>query len=202
MGSGFGLVLILLGLLFVLTGGFVAGMWWFLIGMFLRGAARMSYEQLVTREALRGEKVRRFMKTEPVTVPSSTPVNELVDDYVYRYHHKLFPVTEDGRLAGCVTTREIKEIPREEWESRSVSDAMIRCTDRNTISPDADALDALAKMRREHSSRLLVVDGDRLLGVLTLKDLLAFLSLKVELEEDGGGPRIEGTQSSVSSDSA
>jgi len=30
-------------------------------------------------------------------------------------------------------------------------------------------------------SRLLVAEGDRLLGILTLKDLLAFFSLKVEL---------------------
>ena len=43
-------------------------------------------------------------------------------------------------------------------------------------------MDALTKMRRSGASRLLVVDGDRLVGILTLRDLLDFLALKVDLE--------------------
>jgi len=35
----------------------------------------------------------------------------------------------------------------------------------------------------EGVSRLIVVDGDRLEGIISLKDMLEFLSLKVELEE-------------------
>jgi CBS domain-containing protein len=37
-------------------------------------------------------------------------------------------------------------------------------------------------MRRNNSSRAMVVENDRLVGVVSLKDLLEFLSLKVELE--------------------
>ena len=50
-------------------------------------------------------------------------------------------------------------------------------------------LQALAKMQRTGSSRLLVTDGERLVGIISLKDLLRFLNLKLELEgappEDG-----------------
>jgi CBS domain-containing protein len=42
---------------------------------------------------------------------------------------------------------------------------------------------ALSRMSRTHASRLLVVDGERLVGILTLKDLLEFFSLKIELEQ-------------------
>ena len=35
---------------------------------------------------------------------------------------------------------------------------------------------------RTGASRLMVVEGDRLLGILTLKDLLRFFALKMELE--------------------
>jgi CBS domain-containing protein len=38
-------------------------------------------------------------------------------------------------------------------------------------------------MQRTGSSRLLVTDGDRLVGILSLKDLLRFLDLKLELED-------------------
>src|SRR5436190_7526494 len=42
IGSFFGIFLILLGVWSVLRGNFIAGMWWFLIGMFLRNAAQQS----------------------------------------------------------------------------------------------------------------------------------------------------------------
>ena len=37
-------------------------------------------------------------------------------------------------------------------------------------------------MQSTGSSRLLVTEGDRLVGILSLKDLLHFLQLKMELE--------------------
>ena len=61
-----------------------------------------------------------------------------------------------------------------------------------TISPDADALDALGKMQRSGVSCLLVTLGDRLVGIISLSDLLRFLNLKLELEgmgESDRGPR-------------
>jgi len=183
IGSGFGLALILLGLLSVLRGNFIGGMWWFMIGMFLRSAANMSYKQLVTRQALHGEPVGRFMEPEPITVPPSVTVEDFVENYVYRYHFKMFPVVEGGNLVGCVGTREVKEIPREDWPHRAVGDILTRCSIENTISMEADSLEAISKMNRAGASRLIVLDGDRLAGIVSLKDLLQFLSLKVELEE-------------------
>jgi Zn-dependent protease/CBS domain-containing protein len=183
IGSGFGILLIVLGAIEVLRGNFIGGMWWFLIGMFLRGAAQMSYQQLVVRKALEGELVRRFMNPKPVTVPASATIQELVEDYIYKYHYKMFPVLEGDNLAGCITTREVKEVPREEWSQKTVGQLASRCSLENTIKPDADATKALALMNQTGASRLLVVDGQHLVGLVTLKDLLTFLSLKVELEE-------------------
>lgn len=183
IGSGFGLVLIFLGVLNVLQGHFIGGLWQFLIGMFLRGAAAMSYQQLLMRQALEGEPVRRFMKPNPVTVPPSLSVEQLVEDYVYKHHYKLFPVVEDGKLIGYISTREVKAIPRNEWHQHPVRELVKPISPANTIRPEDDALKALSKMNRTGLSRLLVADGDRLVGIIALKDLLTFFSLKVELEE-------------------
>ena len=91
IGGGFGYFLIFLGVLRVLSGNFVGGMWFFLIGMFIQSAAKMSYQQLITRKALEGEPLKRFMKTDPVTVRPSIFLKELVEDFIYRYHFKFFP---------------------------------------------------------------------------------------------------------------
>lgn len=183
-GSAFGMFLIVLGVLSFIAGGVIAGVWYFLIGMFIRGASHTSYQQVLMRKALAGEQVRRFMKEEPVTVPSSVSVEDLVNDYFYRHHHRMFPVTNGQGLSGCVTTRQIKDLPREEWPQRTVRDIQKPCSNQNTISPDADAMSALSRMRRTDTSRLLVVENDRLVGILTLKDMLKFLSMKVDLEEE------------------
>jgi Zn-dependent protease/CBS domain-containing protein len=181
IGSAFGLGLIALGIFQLIGGNFIAGLWWFLIGLFIRNAAQMSYQQLLVRNALAGEPVRRFMNANPVTAPASVTVEQLVDDYVYKYHFKMFPVVDDGKLVGCITTRQIKEVPREQWGQVTIGEIASGGTHENTISPEIDAIKALALMHQTENSRLLVVEGTKLVGILTLKDLMAFLSLKVEL---------------------
>lgn len=184
IGSGFGVVLMIVGAISFITGNFIGGMWWFVIGMFLRGSAQMSYRQLLVRRALEGESVDRFMRREAVTVTPDVTIEDFVNDVVYKYHHKLYPVVYGGRLVGCLTTKQIKDIEREKWGSTKVSDVVRGCSESNCISPGLDATVALAKMRKNDISRLMVADGGRLVGVITLKDLLDFLSLKIELEED------------------
>ncbi len=183
-GSGFGMLLIILGLLTFITGNIVTGIWYFVIGMFIRGAAQMSYRQVLIRRAFGGETIERFMQTNPITVPPWITIHDLVNDYFYRYHYKMFPVTTDGTLAGCITSKQIKDVPREEWDLRRVEDVLAPCSIENVIPPDTDAMKALTIMNRTGNSRLMVVDGDHLVGVVTLKDMLKFLNLKMDLEGD------------------
>ena len=183
LGSGFGILLIALGLYSIIQGQFIGGIWWFLIGMFVRSAAQTSYQQLLTRKALEGEMVSRFMVTNPVTVPPATSLQQLVDHYIYRHHFKMYPIVEDGRLTGCVTLRQLKEVPHDQWDRVTVREVARPCSPAMNIPPDTDALQALSIMNRTGSSRLMVVVGDRLVGIIALKDLLQFLSLKLSLEE-------------------
>ncbi|HVT44920.1 MAG TPA: site-2 protease family protein [Thermoanaerobaculia bacterium] len=184
-GSVFGMGLMILGIVSVFSGNLVGGLWWFLIGMFLRNAAVMSYQQILVRQLLEGEPVSRFMITEPVTVPRHISVRDLVEDYVYKYHHKMYPVVDEERLVGCVTTKQIKELPRDEWDRQTVGTLAAQCSEANTIPPDADAMKALAKMSSTKTSRLMVVDRGKLVGILSLKDLMNLLSVKLELEGEG-----------------
>ncbi len=183
IGSGFGLLLILLGVLNFVGGNIVGGMWQFLIGMFLRGAAQMSYQQVLIRRALEGESIDRFMQTNVVTVWPSTTLRELVDDYVYQYHHKMFPVLDQQRLVGCVTTRDVQQVPQDQWAQRTVGEILQPCGNENTTERSADAMQTLARMNQGDVSRLMVVQNDRLEGIVSLKDLMKFIALKVELEE-------------------
>jgi CBS domain-containing protein len=120
-------------------------------------------------------------------VPLDLTLEELIEDFIYRHHYKMFPVVTDSyRVRGCVTTKEVKKVPKEEWKSKKVADIFVPCSPENTIPPETDAVKALSLMYRTGSSRLMVVDGDRLVGIVSLKDMLKFLSLKIELGQKEG----------------
>lgn len=182
VGSTFALVLMGLGILSALGGNFVGGLWWFLIGLFLRAMAASAWHQLASREVLKGVPVRRFMTRDPVTIPADTTVREYVEDYVYRHFHEFFPVTDDGRLVGSVTTREIKAVPRDEWDIKTVGAVATPRSEDNTTDADEDAQKALARMQRSGNARLMVTEGNRLVGVIVLKDILSLLAFKMELD--------------------
>jgi len=182
IGAGFGVGMIVAGIVTFVAGNFVGGMWWFLIGLFLRNASQMSYRQLLIRRALEGEHVGHFMKPELVTVAPTVTLSQLMDNYVYKYPYKMFPVVDQGRLAGVVTINQLKKVPREEWDAHTVKEIAGTCTEGNTIDPDADATKALEKMNRTGTSRLMVVDHGKLVGILALRDLLRFLSKKLDFE--------------------
>jgi len=181
-GSIFGLFLIVLGVISFIGGAFVSGIWYGLIGLFIRSASQMSYRQLLTRDALSGEEVQRFMHDAPVTVPSATSIADLVNSYIYRYHYKMFPVSNGQGLLGCVTSDQVRSVPKDEWERHAVQELVVPCSPDNAVSPHTDAMEALSLMSRTGNSRLLVVDHKNLLGIITLKDMLKFLSLKIDLE--------------------
>ncbi len=183
LGSGFGLFLIIMGVLQFIGGyGFVSGLWLALIGMFIRNASQMSYKQLLMRRTLGGEEIWRFMKTDVITVPPSISIEQLINDYFYRYHFKMFPVCDGDILLGCITSSQVGRIQRERWKGLTVADLVKPCSAENTISPHADAVMALSIMNRTGNSRLMVVDAGRLVGIVTLKDMLKFLDIKIDLE--------------------
>ena len=182
VGSAFGVLFIALGLWEVIEGNFIGGLWQAMIGLFLRGAAKSSYQQVVTRDLLSGLTVGRFMTPDPVTVPPGISLQSFVDDYLYRTHHQIYPVVKDGELVGCVTVKKLKNIPREEWAQRHVAEIAAGCEEAATISPESQAMEALDIMNRTTNSRLMVVEKGRLVGIVTLKDLSEILALRMELE--------------------
>ena len=192
-GIGFGVLLMAYGLYTIIRGGVFNGLWYTMIGLFLRSASRRSYKSLIVTEGLRGQKIRRFIKTDVIAVSWSIPVESLVEDYMYRYQIKMLPVVRFDKLAGLVTTAEIQQIPKDQWPSRTVGEIARQITAENTVTPEADAADVLAVMGRTKIDRLLVVENGGLIGIIAKKDLLAFLSLKIELKkremEKGGSKR-------------
>jgi Zn-dependent protease len=183
IGSGFGIALIALGVLLMVLGkSGLSGMWYVLIGMFLRNAARMSYKQVLLRNALEGEPVSRFLRPELLGASRSISVAALVENYFNRYPVQSIPVLEGERLLGCVSIEQIQELSPEEWSGLTAGAIAIPCPPHGLITPDGDAMEALTRMSQNQSSHLIVVENDRFLGIVAARDLLDFLSSRTQRE--------------------
>ncbi len=183
VGIFFAFFLIAYGFLRIAVGNLFGGMWMTLIGIFLHQAAHNSYRRLLVEKALEGESVERFMKSDPVVVSPSLSLERLVEDYIYQYQYKVFPVVESERLIGCVPVSRIKTVPREEWAHKTVGDLARPCSSENTVEPGMEAARLLSRMSETNNSRFMVVKDGRLLGMISVKDMLGFLSMKMSMEE-------------------
>lgn len=185
-GNMFGFLLIALSIYSLFVGNFIGAIWWFLIGLFVQGAATSALHQQLARTTLSGQRVRQFMRPDVVAVSPDLMLERLVEDYFYRYYYKSFPVVERDRLVGTIAIDSVKDIARERWPLQNVRAVMEPVSSENTIGPDQDASKALAQMQRTGLSRLLVTSGDRLAGVLALRDLLNYLSVRLDLAREEG----------------
>jgi len=178
----FAIAIIFIGFMSLIEGNFIGGMWWILIGSFLFNAANASFQRLVMKQSFEGKTVRHFMNPTPVTVPSHITLQAFVDNYLYPHHYKMFPVVKDDQISGLITIQALKAHPHETWKHLPVGKAMQLQSPDNSIDSSTPINDALNKMSETGLSRLLVVEGKKVVGIITLKDLLEYLALKMELE--------------------
>ena len=182
IGNVFGITLVMIGIISIFMGNLVGGLWWILIGMFLKGASQSSYRHVMVKNILQGQKVSKFMTQDVITVPPETKIENFIENFLYKYHFKMFPVVSKGSLLGCVTLDGVKEIPKEERGNRTIDEIKKECSRHNTIGPDEEAMKAVAVLRENNSSRLMVVEGEKLVGIISLKDLLHYMTLKLDVD--------------------
>jgi len=184
IGSAFGVLLIVLGVgVFLMgTGGWVAGTWFVILGFFLRQAALGSLQLMILNEEVSGQMVSDFMTSDPVTVPADTNLEQFVRDWAFHHRFSRFPVVdESGSLLGFIAARAPRGVHPRSWPFTSVRSLTHRWPDRLVFRPDTDGADALSTLRPQDDPYAIVVEDGRPVGVVTLGDLLRFLSLKADL---------------------
>jgi len=84
------------------------------------------------------------------------------------------PVLDQNRLAGVFSERDIIKrvvVPQKDVRKTSIRDVMT--TDLVVAESTEEISDVLDKMRQHHCRHMPVVSGDRLVGFLSLRDLLS-----------------------------
>jgi CBS domain-containing protein len=128
-----------------------------------------AYRALIPYGEMAMPKVREFMTPDVTTVPSSANLTEAAR-LMRDCDVGVLPVVDGGQITGVVTDRDIVirgvASGKADATVASVLTGNIVC-----LSPDDDARDAEQRMAEYNVRRLPVVDGGRLVGIVSVGDL-------------------------------
>ncbi|MGH7845929.1 MAG: site-2 protease family protein [Candidatus Binatia bacterium] len=182
-GKGLAIALMILGGLQIFSGGLIGGIWIILIGMFLRGMAEGSYQELALRKSLEGTRVEDVMIRDVVTASADLSLKRIIYDYFLRYGYHGFPVTTNGKVLGVISVAGVKDVAEIEQAGKTVAQVMTPLNDEMTIRRETPLSEALRRMSQGNLGRLLVMQGDEMVGMVTQTGLLRFLEIKRALEK-------------------
>jgi Zn-dependent protease len=186
IGRGFGFFFIAGGVALFFWRNDLSGLWLAFIGWFLLGAASAEARYIAVRDALGGLRVRDLMVRDPQTVAPSMSIGDLMDRVVWNHRHTTYPVVEDGRAVGLLPFRCVAQVPRGEWDDRTVRDCMLPAEEVPTLTEDEPLEEALVELSNG-VGRGLVLDGQRLVGFLSISDLARALETRRPRPRPRGG---------------
>jgi len=176
VGQAFGATLIGIGLLGLISGPGVGGIWMAFIGWFLVQAAQSETMAAQVRQDLRGMRVRDAMNDDPVVVAPELPLSDFLD-VVRSRRHSSYPVVEGDRLAGVMPLKRLNGLAGASDDEARVGDVMVDAADVTVVTPDQELFQALSHLSPA-TGRAVVVEDGRFVGILSRADVTRALQLE------------------------
>ncbi len=173
--------LMALGVLSALAGNWLGGVWFIVIGWFLRNTSEQAYQQLLYRNTLEGAKVGDIIDRSFEGAPPDIPLSELVNDYILGRGQRCVPVVVEGNLLGLITIGDLRPFPPDEWATTSAFRAMTPREQLYTIASGDELMCALELMAAHDIHQLPVIDGFAFSGFVTRADVIRRIQVKAEL---------------------
>jgi Zn-dependent protease/CBS domain-containing protein len=181
IGMLFAYLLIAYGLAtFIFAGSLIGGVWLVFLGWFLLSAARSEETGGLIRQALSGMTVAQVMTPNPVQAPDDISVDDALHGYVLASRHSTFPAHDAaGRLSGLLTLAALKNVAPAARSTTLIKE-IICPLDKVPAAGSADPItNLLAGSDGCSEGRTLVVDGGRLVGIVSPSDISRLLQKSV-----------------------
>ena len=170
IGRGFGALFIAGGLALFFWESGTSGLWLAFLGWFLFGAATAEARYGKVHDAVAGLRVRDLMSPATTTLSPGQTIGELMDGVVWTDRQDAYPVVENGRAVGLLPFRLIADLPRDEWNARTVGERMLPLAVVPVLAGD-ESLEHAVRTLSGGIDRGLVVDDGGVAGVISLADL-------------------------------
>lgn len=128
--------------------------------------------------------VRNWMTAPVFSLTSGTTVSVALD-FLQKRRVRRAPVVEDGRLLGIVTLGDLTGSGKKHGDKSVTTLANVMTRNPVTVEADETLESAAQKMLTKKISGLPVVEGERLVGILTESDLFRALCAMMGIGEKG-----------------
>ncbi len=145
-------------------------------------------EETPTRGIIAQMKAVNVMQRRVETLSCQMTLDEAVQAFS-RSHHRGFPVVEDGKLVGIVTQTDLANIAQRQL-SGDTALREIMTPKPVTVSPTDSLSHVLYMLNRNNLSRLPVIEGRKLVGIITRGDIIRAEADQLSYNT-GLGPRPE-----------
>lgn len=152
-------------------------LWLLLIAVFVYMGASGEERSTVVTTTLENVLVRELMSDDVVVVSPDISIEELMQ-FMFKHKHMGYPVMERNVLKGIITFTDVRHVVPVERVAILVSEVMTRNV--VSISPDASATDAFKLLTVHNIGRLVVVENDEVVGILSRTDLMHAMALLSE----------------------
>jgi predicted transcriptional regulator len=169
------------GALTLVRGEGLSGLWYVLIGWFLREAAAGARRDVRIDEALAGVTVADAMLRQFATLPAGLSLAEAARDYFLRTGYGGYPVLRADDVVGLLCLRDVLDRTPQDRERTSVQAAMRPLSAAIVASPADPLARAASQMAEAGTGRLLVMEHGRLTGLLTLQSVLRTVRVREQL---------------------
>jgi Zn-dependent protease/CBS domain-containing protein len=150
--------------------------WLFMIGLFLLLAAQMEERSAVFHSVLETVRLEDIMLTDFATLSPADTLEDALEKAVHSLQDD-FPVIRSGDMVGVVSKQKILQTLRSEGNGY-VQAVMSRIFD---VAPKSETLaSAFRKLSARNLSILPVVEGQQLVGIVTLQNLMHSMALLAE----------------------
>ena len=171
-GRTFAFALIALGFAELLFGAEISGIWLILLGWFLLSASHTEEVQARLTRDLGTTRVRELMTPDPITVPDTLSVHDVLHDYVLARHCSSFPVVDvQGRCDGMVTLGRMRSVAADLRTTTPVAVVSWPLDELTIATPDELVLDVLRRTKPGAGGRVLVLEGDSVVGIVSPTDI-------------------------------
>jgi len=182
-GTILSFVLMAGGLAAILFGSFLTGVWFIIIGWFLRSQSEASFRQVVAHDVLQGISVLAALRRDVHPVPPELSLSSL-SDHVLADNQPCHPVVSGDRLLGLVCLRDLQKYPRDQWQSRNVSEVMTPRERLQAVQTTDDLAKAAEMMASGDVQQLPVIEEGRFAGFVTRADIIHLIQVRRAM----GGP--------------
>jgi Zn-dependent protease/predicted transcriptional regulator len=181
IGRAVGFIFIFIGIWFIFTGNWINGILLALIGWFVESAAVGSYQQLLMQEMLKGHVASEIMSRDCAVIPPDTTIDQLVHGNVLASGRRCFPVVSDSQIMGMVTLHNVNAVPREQWSTETVKEAMTPFDKLKWVRPDEELSSVLQILTENNINQVPVVQDGEVVGMVSRENLLNFVNIRSRL---------------------